>query len=55
MSLIERLPKAHSFRVPRADGLIPWIVPLAIIVVWQVACVTGWVPERVLPAPTAIT
>ncbi len=46
MSLIESLPRIRAPRLPRADGLIPWIVPLAIILVWQVACVTGFVSAR---------
>ena len=31
MSLIDSLPRVGALRLPRADGLIPWIVPLAII------------------------
>ena len=31
MSLIEILPRVRSLRLPRADGLVQWIVPLAII------------------------
>src|SRR5258708_32894044 len=31
-----------------------WIVPLAILVVWQAACETGFVPSRVLPAPSEV-
>ena len=31
MSLIESLPRIRSLRLPRADGLIQWIVPLAIV------------------------
>src|SRR5258707_13692527 len=54
MSLIESLPRIRSLRPPRADGLIQWIVPLAIVVVWQVACVSGLVPARVLPAPSDV-
>jgi sulfonate transport system permease protein len=54
MSLIESLPRLRSWRLPRADGLIPWIVPLAIVLVWQAACVGGLVPGRVLPAPTEV-
>ena len=54
MSLTERLPKPHSFRVPRADGLTPWIVPLAIVLIWQAACSAGLVPVRVLPAPSDV-
>ena len=54
MSLIEILPRVRSLRLPRADGLVQWIVPLVILVVWQAACATGWVPARVLPAPSAV-
>src|SRR5260370_5166076 len=54
MSRIESLPRVRCLRLPRADGLIPWIVPLAIILIWQVACVTGLVARRVLPAPSDV-
>ena len=54
MSLIDSLPRVRSLRLPRADGLIPWIVPLVIILIWQVACVTGFVSARVLPAPSDV-
>ena len=54
MSLIESLPRVQNLRLPRAEGLIQWIVPLAIVVVWQIACVTGFVSTRVLPAPSDV-
>ena len=54
MSLIESLPRVRRLRLPRADGLIPWIVPLSIIVLWQLACVAGFVSARVLPAPSDV-
>jgi sulfonate transport system permease protein len=54
MSLIESLPRVRNWRLPRADGLMQWIVPLAIVVVWQIACVTGFVSARVLPAPSDV-
>jgi sulfonate transport system permease protein len=54
MSLIESLPRVQNWRLPRADGLVQWLVPLAIIVVWQIACVTGFVSSRVLPAPSDV-
>ena len=54
MSLIERLPRSRSLRVPRADGLVPWIVPLVIILVWQTACSLGLMSARVLPAPSDV-
>jgi sulfonate transport system permease protein len=54
MSVIETLPRLRTLRVPRPDGLIQWVVPLAIIIVWQIACALGLVPQRVLPAPSDV-
>src|SRR6202046_3964005 len=54
MSLIENLPRIRKLLLPRADGLVQWIVPLAIIAIWQIACVTGFVSSRVLPAPSDV-
>jgi sulfonate transport system permease protein len=54
MSLIDSLPRIRSLRLPRADGMIQWIVPLVILIVWQIACASGWVPARVLPAPSDV-
>ena len=58
MSLIESLPRVRALRSPRADGLIPhlipWIVPLTIVVIWQISCAIGFVSDRVLPAPSDV-
>ena len=54
MSLIDSLPRVRSIRAPSADGLIQWIVPLAVLVIWQIACSAGFVPARVLPAPSDV-
>ena len=54
MSLIDSVSRPRSLWLPRADGLIQWIVPLAIIALWQLASVTGFVPVRVLPAPSDV-
>jgi sulfonate transport system permease protein len=54
MSLIESLPRVRNLRLPRADGLVQWIVPLVFVLVWQIACVTGFVSARVLPAPSDV-
>ncbi|MBI5132733.1 MAG: ABC transporter permease subunit [Rhodopseudomonas palustris] len=54
MSLVEALARPRAWRLPRADGLIQWIVPLLIILVWQAACMFGLVSARVLPAPTDV-
>ena len=31
--------------------LVPWIVPLLLVAVWQVSATQGWLPNRILPAP----
>ncbi len=31
--------------------LVPWLVPVGLIVVWQIASSRGWLSTRVLPAP----
>ncbi len=31
--------------------LLPWLVPLVLIVLWQIASSLGWLSTRVLPAP----
>ena len=54
MSLIDSFSRVSAPKLPRIDGLIPWIVPLAIILIWQLACVTGFVSARVLPAPSDV-
>ncbi|SFH89616.1 aliphatic sulfonate ABC transporter permease SsuC [Bradyrhizobium sp. Gha] len=54
MSLIDSVSLPRNFRLPGIDRLLPWIVPLAIIVLWQVASVAGLVPVRVLPAPSDV-
>ncbi|WP_083749198.1 aliphatic sulfonate ABC transporter permease SsuC [Pelomonas sp. KK5] len=33
---------------------IPWLVPLAVIALWQAAAQLGWLSTRVLPAPFAV-
>lgn len=54
MSLVETLARPRSWRLPGADGLIQWIVPLLIVVLWQAACSFGFVSARVLPAPSDV-
>jgi len=58
MTVIERstesLPWVRRVRLPGVNGLVPWLVPLAILLIWQVASVAGLVPVRVLPAPSDV-
>ncbi|MGL5834538.1 MAG: aliphatic sulfonate ABC transporter permease SsuC [Waterburya sp.] len=34
--------------------LAPWIVPILLILIWQVLAQIGWISTRVLPAPIAV-
>ncbi|WP_034913859.1 MULTISPECIES: aliphatic sulfonate ABC transporter permease SsuC [Erwinia] len=34
--------------------LIPWALPILLVVVWQIASQTGWLSTRILPSPEAI-
>ena len=44
---------AALLRLTRQLGqrLLPWLVPVALIVGWQIASAQGWISTRVLPAP----
>ncbi|WP_111895382.1 aliphatic sulfonate ABC transporter permease SsuC [Acinetobacter sp. MB5] len=33
---------------------LPWLVPAALVIFWQVASVTGLLESRILPAPSAV-
>jgi sulfonate transport system permease protein len=46
-------PTEPMFRFLRGVGLrlLPWLVPLALIVLWQLSASRGWLSSRVLPAP----
>jgi sulfonate transport system permease protein len=47
------LPAEQLAQFFRAVGqrLLPWLVPLALIAVWQLSASRGWLSNRVLPAP----
>jgi sulfonate transport system permease protein len=50
MSLSE--PSSSSRGV--LQRLIPWLVPLAILLLWELASLRGWLSVRVLPEPLAV-
>ncbi|HXE37454.1 MAG TPA: aliphatic sulfonate ABC transporter permease SsuC [Azonexus sp.] len=35
-------------------ALIPWLLPLAILVAWEIAARVGWLSSRILPEPFAV-
>jgi sulfonate transport system permease protein len=38
----------------RVQQLMPWVVPVLLIVIWQLLVQVGWLSTRVLPAPTGV-
>ena len=57
------LPLASGWSLPQfsvaflrdlARRLLPWVVPVGLIALWQVASSLGWLSTRVLPAPLEV-
>lgn len=43
-----------AFGTNVAGRLVPWLVPVGLIVSWQIASSLGWLSTRVLPAPVDV-
>ncbi|GAA4427393.1 aliphatic sulfonate ABC transporter permease SsuC [Acidovorax lacteus] len=43
-----------TWLVPALRRLLPWLVPVGLVVVWQLASSLGWLSSRVLPAPVDV-
>ncbi|HVJ41867.1 MAG TPA: aliphatic sulfonate ABC transporter permease SsuC [Dongiaceae bacterium] len=39
---------------PVANGLLPWLLPVLLVIVWEIAARSGLLSSRVLPAPSAV-
>ena len=58
------LPLAPGFSLPRlqiaavlrdlGQRLLPWVLPVGLIALWQIASSQGWLSTRVLPAPSEV-
>jgi len=35
-------------------GLLPWLFPILLVLIWQIASSSGLLQSRILPAPTAV-
>lgn len=44
----------HRIYQRTQTALLPWLVPIAIIVAWQFAAQSGWISSRTLPEPAAV-
>lgn len=34
--------------------IIPWLLPVTLLIVWQLAANVGWLEKRILPAPSSV-
>jgi len=55
-ALTERAEHKGSLRIslPGRDKLLPFLVPVAIITVWQLSSSFGWIASRVMPSPADV-
>ncbi|WP_263261419.1 aliphatic sulfonate ABC transporter permease SsuC [Pseudomonas sp. RIT-PI-S] len=37
-----------------AERLAPWVLPVLLLAIWQLAVSAGWLSTRILPAPSAV-
>lgn len=37
-----------------ARGIAPWLVPIAVILLWEISARAGWLSTRILPEPLAV-
>ena len=44
----------RAFVLSVGQGLLPWLLPIALIVSWQIASSQGWLARNVLPAPVDV-
>ena len=45
-----------SFRLPLPgrDTLLPYLVPVVIVALWQLGCSVGWISSRIMPSPADV-
>ncbi|MCU0542778.1 MAG: aliphatic sulfonate ABC transporter permease SsuC [Oscillatoriaceae cyanobacterium Prado104] len=50
----QRKFKSKLFNNRHIQSLIPWVVPILILAVWQFLSSIGFIPTRILPAPLGV-
>ncbi len=55
-SVTQSKPRKAPLRIPLPAGekLLPYVVPVAIIAVWQIASSAGWISSRIMPSPADV-
>jgi sulfonate transport system permease protein len=54
MQIAQLKTSAFSWRSLPWQQVVPWLVPVSLIVIWQLLAQVGLISTRILPAPTAI-
>ena len=54
MAGLDRLNMTQATSESQFDRALPWLVPLGLVVLWQVSSSLGWLPPNILPAPSAV-
>lgn len=44
----------NRFLLRIRDGLLPWLLPAALLVLWQIGAEQGWISPQVLPSPAFV-
>ncbi|MGL6342699.1 MAG: aliphatic sulfonate ABC transporter permease SsuC [Waterburya sp.] len=45
---------SKQLQSPKLETILPWVVPIALLVIWQLSIQWGWLSNRILPAPTDV-
>ncbi len=43
-----------SAALAKASGLVPWVLPILLLTIWQISSQVGWLSTRILPAPVSV-
>lgn len=54
MSISIASPTRRAARRLNFDAVIPWILPVLAVALWQLGCDQGWIAKRVLPSPVSV-
>ncbi|NJR20566.1 MAG: hypothetical protein HC777_03310, partial [Hyphomonadaceae bacterium] len=45
---------SNSAAMGAIDKSLAWLVPMGLVILWQVSSGLGWLPPNILPAPSAV-
>lgn len=51
---VAAVKSASGWRAAGLNKIVPWIVPILLITLWQLAAQVGWLSSRILPEPLAV-